>query len=649
MTTSKPLYLMLAMTILFGFSTMFSILQLSKIIQFQHLNFLYLKNITELSETIKEHKEIPLLTSNVIEKLETIRKQATECSAMMNSLDRYIMTLIKTDTAISLCEKDVAMLSDLIEDIYRHKAPMIIDPVLIDAIAFSIEVFRQDSRQLDAPIDKTGRFTIQLVTILIIPFSIFVILVAIYLSRKIHKKTSSLHDAIAELEISKEEKKRLAYYDTLTSLPNRNLFTELLEHEIHQVTRYNKSFALLYIDLDRFKFINDTLGHGAGDDLIVQVSQRLSKCTRESDTLARFGGDEFLLILSGPNSEKHATIVSEKIIKTISDPFMLDDHEMHISASIGIAYCPKNALDSTTLMKRADIAMYEAKTNGKNQYHTYEEHSINHKTEHRLTLEKDLRRAIQNDELQLYYQPVINLSNYNTVGVEALLRWKHNSKGMVPPFEFIPIAEETGMIQEVGDWVINQACKQCKIWRESGRPGFHVAVNVSSIQLKNNKLATYISDILNFYSLPATALDIEITENVFYGEDKNSLNTLEELSEMGIRLLLDDFGTGYSSLSTLHGMPFDTIKIDRSFMDIEHSKKRVMAQTIVDMAKNFGMQTIAEGAEDQETVDYLRQLGCDFVQGYYFQRPIAAEELDITKNYKQAIVTSNVTSINSKR
>ena len=645
MTTAKRLHLMLAITTLFGFSAMFSIVQLSKVIQFQHLNYLYLKNVSELSDVLSKYPETSLVTSDILQKLEEIREQPVECNTMMNGIDKNVLKMIGADIAISLCNNDILMATELIGALKQYKAPEIVDKVLIDSLVSATKEFNLNSKKLEAPVDKTGRFTIQFVSWIIIPFSIFVILISIFIFRKIRIKTMQLHEAISALEKSKEEKKRLAYYDTLTSLPNRNLFSEILEHQIQQVKRYGNSFALLYIDLDRFKFINDSLGHDAGDDLIVQVSKRLNKYTRDSDTLARFGGDEFLLIITGSNLEKHATVVAEKIIHKIAMPFTLDEHEMYISASVGIAYCPANGLDSMTLLKRADMAMYEAKTNGKNQYHVFEEKSSNRMTEHRLILEKDLRHAIENNELLLHYQPVINIKNLNTVGAEVLLRWKHKTKGMISPVEFIPIAEETGMIIEIGDWVINEACKQCKKWRESGRSDFHVAVNVSAQQLKNSKLPSFINSALHHYKLPAEALNIEITESVFYAEDTKSKNILNQIGEMGVHLLLDDFGTGYSSLSTLHGLPFNTIKIDRSFMDIHHPRKRIMTQTIVDMAKNFGMQTIAEGVEDKYALDFLRNLGCEFAQGFFFQKPVTAEELNITRNYAPAQLESNVTAI----
>lgn len=648
MTTAKRLQLMLTITVLFGLSSVFSIVQLSRATQFHHIKYMYIENASVLHKELDNYPKIPLDTEEIISALENVKTLSLEYLSMTSMFDRFIMKLIRADEAISLCQQSLLLAEQLLEKTHDYRTYTIANQTLIDPLIYSTGVFDRTSQQLEKSVEKIGALTIQITFWLIIPFSFFVTFFSIYIFRKIKIKTAHLHEAITALEISEEEKKILAYSDALTTLPNRNLFTEILEHEIHQVKRYKRSFALLFIDLDRFKFINDSLGHDAGDELLIKVSNRLKKCIRESDTLARFGGDEFLLILSGPNSDKHAKIVAEKIINAISRSFMLGKHEVHISASVGITFCPKNGHDSSTLLKRADSAMYEAKANGKNQYHAYEEDSINHKTDHRLTLEKDLRHSIENDELLVHYQPIINLANQNTTGVEALLRWQHSNKGLIAPLEFISIAEETGMIKGIGEWVIKQACKQCKQWRTTNSSGFHVAVNVSAYQLTNASLAKFIDDTLSYYSLPPDALDIEITESIFYAENKNIADNINKLHEIGVRLLLDDFGTGFSSLSTLHGLPFDIIKIDRSFMDINHPRKRIMTQTIIDMAKNFGMKTIAEGVEDQDAVSFLRSHGCDYAQGFHYQRPVAADDLDITKKYDEIITPTNIVPIRNK-
>jgi diguanylate cyclase (GGDEF)-like protein len=645
MTTTNRLNLMLTITILFGLIALFSIMKLSKAVQLHHLNFLQSQHVTELSKELINYPKFPLVTKTIINNLETIRIQSVACINLLNEVDKFIMRLIGVGSATSLCDKNKSLIELLLQGLQAYKAPMIVDPVYIDSLNHAIKVLRINSEQFGIQIGKLSKFTSRLVIWLFFPFTCFIIITSIYIFRKLKIKSACAKNAIAALEKSQKEKEKLAYYDSLTTLPNRNLFTELLKHKINQVKRYNASFALLFIDLDRFKSVNDTLGHDAGDELIIQVSKRLKKCLRESDTLARFGGDEFLLILSGQNSDKHVHIVASKIVEAVAKPYAIGGNEIHVSASVGICFCPKNGLDSSTLLKRADIAMYEAKRNGKNQYHIF----INNKSENRIHLEKDLRHAIEYDELLLHYQPVININNFNIAGVEALIRWQHHTKGMISPDEFIPISEETGMIHEIGNWVINQSCKQCKTWRESGRPDFHIAVNVSAFQLKNYKFPMYINDVLSHYSLPSDAIYIEITESAFYSEDKKSLENLNQLSEMGMHLLLDDFGTGYSSLSTLHGLPFNTIKIDRAFMDVSHPKKRIITQTIIDMAKNFDMEIVAEGVEDQDAVDFLSNLGCQFAQGYFFQKPIPADELNTSKNYKQTPSISNITAIGNKK
>lgn len=644
MSTAKRLQIMLIITTLFGLSSIGAIIQLSKATKLHHMNFMYMTNASELNEELDSHIKVPLNTERIIKKLETLKKIPLECLSLINWIDRSIAKYIHADDMISLCTNDKLLIEQLLEDLYSYNEETINDPVLVDSLVHSTYVFTRNSRLLEVPVETIGAFTIKMAFWLLMPFSIFIVIFSIFIFNRIKQTTARLKDVITALETSEEEKRTLAYYDPLTSLPNRNLFSQIFEHELNQVNRYKHAFALMFIDLDRFKFINDTLGHDAGDNLIKQVSERLKTCTRKSDTLARFGGDEFVLILTGKHAEKDVQIVAEKILAEIAQPFILDGHEMHISASVGITYCPKDGVDSRSLLKRADIAMYEAKTNGKNQYYTYEENSINSKTEHRLELEKDLRKAIERNELVLYYQPVINLNNYRSNGAEALIRWQHKEKGMIMPDEFIPIAEEAGMIIDIGEWVIDQACQQCKAWRELGQPDYQIAVNVSALQLKNNKLPQYISNRLNYYSLPSSALDVEITESTFYGEDANSKKNLNEISNIGVRLLLDDFGTGYSSLSSLHGMPFNVIKIDRQFMDIQHPKKRIMTQTIIDMAKNFGMCTLAEGVEDQAAVDFLYNNGCEYVQGYYFQRPAPAEELNVNRDYSAIVNASNVTA-----
>lgn len=644
MTTTRRLHLMLIFTIMFALFSLFSIIQLSKALQLHHLNFIFMQNINILSTMLKEHPEKPLFTKEITERLKKIKTLSDECLSVFNKSSGYIIKFKQTEKIISICEGNQSFINFIIQDMTYYKEDKITDPIFIDSLIYAAKVFQINSANYEKPVNEFANSIKMMIKTLFLPFTFLIIFTSSLVLRKIKLKTFLLHDAIDKLEESKKEKEKLAYYDILTKLANRHLFSKILEHEINQAKRYNHSFAILNIDLDRFKLINDTLGHDAGDDLIIQVSKRLQACTRNSDTVSRFGGDEFVMLISGPNSEKDAAIVADKVVEQIAQPFMLGENEMHISSSVGISYFPENGEDIPTLLKHADIAMYEAKQNGKNQFRAFDNTIIN-KIEHRLTLEKDIRNCIEK-ELSLYFQPVVNLRTMKIIGAESLVRWKHKEKGMISPEEFIPIAESIGLIDAMGEWVINEACKQCKIWRETSDKHFSVAVNVSARQLKNNKLVDFIKERLAYYELPVNALDIEITESVFYGDDPHAIDNINKLSETGLKLLLDDFGTGYSSLSSLHGMPFDFLKIDKSFMNVKHSKKVIMTKSIIDMAKNFNLEIVAEGVEDQDAVDYLLEHDCIYAQGYFFQRPVPAEELDITKTYEQEksniIVLQNV-------
>lgn len=645
LTTTKRLHLLLIFTIIFALFAFFSIIQLSKALQLHHLNFMFIQNINIYSEMLNAYPEKPLFTKSVSERLNKIKKIPDECLTVFNTSSGYLIKFQQTEKIISICKENQSFVNILMQDLMNHKDSVITDPILIDSLKHASKVFRINSGNYEQPVNEFAETIKNMIISLFTPFTFLILITSSFIFRKIKLKTLLLHEAIDKLEESKKEKEKLAYYDTLTKLANRHLFSEILEHEMHQAKRYNHSFAILNIDLDRFKLINDTLGHDAGDDLIKQAAKRLQKCTRISDTVSRFGGDEFVILISGPNSEKDAPVVAKKIVEQIGTPFMLGENEMHISSSVGISYYPKNGTDIPTLLKHADIAMYEAKQNGKNQFRAFDNTIIN-KIEHRLTLEKDIRNCLDK-ELSLHYQPVVDIRSGKIVGAESLIRWKHAEKGMISPEEFIPIAESIGLIDDIGEWVINEACKQCKIWRETENENFMIAVNVSPRQLKNNRLVNFIKERLEYYELPIDALDVEITESVFYGDDPIAIKNLNELSRMGLKLLLDDFGTGYSSLSSLQGMPFDFLKIDRSFMDISHGKQEIMTKSIIDMAKNFNLEIVAEGVEDRKAVDYLLEHDCIYAQGYYFQKPVPAEELDISRSFYEEGEETNIISLNN--
>jgi len=428
------------------------------------------------------------------------------------------------------------------------------------------------------------------------------------------------------LQASRAEQyvRKLAYHDSLTGLPNRTLLTEQLNDLLNDQPKGEMS-ALLFLDLDRFKLVNDTYGHDAGDLLLRVVAERLQGCIRQGDMVSRFGGDEFTILLRRVKSYEAIESIAEKIHATLSRPFVFLGKKMHVNCSIGIALTPNDSQDITTLLKYADIAMYRAKTKGAS--FEYYDHSMEQDAARRLDIESDLRGAIERNEMVVFYQPQEDLSTGQIVGMEALVRWNHPQKGMVSPLEFIPLAEETGQILELGDWVLETACQQLKDWIKRFDCDLKVAVNLAGRQLDNNDLINRVSTILDETGLPARNLELEITESTIMHNPQSVITTLEALRSMGITLAVDDFGTGYSSLNYLKRFPIHMLKIDRSFVaDITKDKTDAdIVSTIITLAHSLGVKVIAEGVETREHRSFLKQEGCDYVQGYLLGEPVAAE------------------------
>ena len=396
---------------------------------------------------------------------------------------------------------------------------------------------------------------------------------------------------------------------------------------ITQAKREDEMLAVMFLDLDRFKNINDSLGHVVGDELLQQVSTRLKSCIREGDTLARFGGDEFTLLLPKiAKGKEDVSKIAEKINEVLKDPFVVDNNELYVSASIGIAIYPRDGTNMDSLIKHADIAMYHVKDTGKNNYRFY---STDMTTPYfqNLSLETGIHKALENDEFHLMYQPQINIKNGEIVGVEALLRWDHPEHGSITPAEFIPFAEETGMIVKIGHWVLRNACAQLKHWRDIGLPEIRMSINMSARQLAEKGIVKHISGLLKDYNLPGHCLEIEITENTIMSDMDSVIHKLKALSKKGVDIAIDDFGTGYSSLSYLHKLPIQTLKIDRAFIkevNMKHTGNSII-NTIVAMAKGLNLNVIAEGVETQQQLDYLVEIDCSEAQGYLFGKPLTAD------------------------
>ena len=430
-----------------------------------------------------------------------------------------------------------------------------------------------------------------------------------------------------------------ANYDELTGLPNRNLASDRLADTLKKAKRRNTMPCVAFVDLDNFKYVNDTLGHAAGDELLREASRRLQSCLRESDTVARLGGDEFLLILdddavSGDLHESGVRRVGDRIVKHFSEPFYLEGHEINVTASMGFAFYPKDGEDSNKLMCHADAAMYRSKHDGKNTFCFYSP-EMTDRVKTRMNIELRLRYALQKNEFMLQYQPIVNSATGRIVKAEALLRWNSPELGPVQPDKFIPIAEDTGQIVSIGEWVIKSACRQVKAWRDAGLRHICVTVNVSARQFQNDSnLAHIVRTSLETNGLSSDALQLELTEGVLMHETAMIRETMELLEKTGVKLLIDDFGTGYASLSYLQRYNFDSIKIDRSYINnvLTNPADAKLVRAIIALASSLGLQVISEGVENEGQLKFLLEANCQFAQGYYFSRPVSAE--DFTSLFK---------------
>ena len=428
---------------------------------------------------------------------------------------------------------------------------------------------------------------------------------------------------ITERRIAQEHANRLAYHDTLTNLPNRANLVEKLEQELKLAQRYHHTFALLFLDLDRFKSINDTLGHTVGDDLLVQVGRAIETAIYETDMAARLGGDEFVCILRELTNADAAAITARRIIEKIARPFSLGNHHLYVTPSIGISVFPEDGSTVTELMQHADIAMYQAKARGGNEFVFFDK-QMNDQAKSRLALESELRSAIQRQEFILHFQPQVNIRTNQIVGVEALVRWQHPERGVLGPAMFIGVAEETGMLTEIDDWVLNQAARQQVAWSKAGYP-IKIALNVSAKQFKSGNLLEKIKHALQETSCQANQLELEITESVFMGSERSVLLLLRELRDMGLTLSIDDFGTGYSNLAYLQNFPINNLKIDQSF--INKMELPAILELIISLGKLLKVKLIAEGVENRKQLDWLRHRGCHEYQGFYFSKPVDADSL----------------------
>ena len=476
-------------------------------------------------------------------------------------------------------------------------------------------------------------------------------------------------NAFNSLKRQEDRLRYLAYYDPLTSLPNRRSFNEQLNRILKRAQRHKKSAALLFIDLDHFKRINDSIGHARGDRLLVEIAKRLTMELREDDAIsyftdndaergeddggsteiARLGGDEFTVVLSDVEGVADIERVARRILDSLSEPIALQSHNPVVTPSVGIALYPQDGTDADTLVRNADTAMYVAKAEGRACFRFYDE-EMNARAVEQLKMEEELRDAMRNHELELRYQPQIDVSSGEVVSMEALVRWKHPKRGMVSPIEFIPVAESTGQIIELGEWVMDEVARNCLYWDELGLKPFRVCVNISPLQFNQRNLPEWIAHFLDRSGLPPERLELELTESAIMTDAETNIARLRELKALGGDLAVDDFGTGYSSLSYLKRFPIDTLKIDQSFIsDLDTPDGAAIVDAILALAKTLNLRVIAEGIENERHLSYLVRNECNLLQGFYFSRPLYPEDVPtmLSENFAQQI--SNVVKSQLKK
>jgi len=444
-------------------------------------------------------------------------------------------------------------------------------------------------------------------------------------------------EKVETLERSRKKLQQLAHYDTLTNLPNRTAFLDRLKMTLSHAARKHRQLAVMFVDLDRFKVINDTRGHTIGDQLLVAVSDRLKECVRDEDTVSRLSGDEFTVLLSEVDESDRIERVAGRIVNKLSKPFNIEGSDIFITVSVGISVFPYDGVKDEILLQRADTAMYQAKEDGKNTFRFFDL-DMNARIMERMKLETSLRQALGGKELSVHYQPKVDMKKQEIVGVESLLRWNNAKIGSISPEKFIPVAEETGLIVGIGEFVLREACQQVMKWHREGLGIIPVAVNLSARQFKDKHLLEAITGVLDETGLEPSMLEIELTESLVMDDVENNVTVLKKMKEIGLSISIDDFGTGYSSLAYLRKLPVDTIKIDRAFVSelTTNQNDEEIVSTIISMAQNLNLKIIAEGVETLDQINFLLRKGCNEGQGYYFSKPMSGKNLNSVIEKAQA-------------
>lgn len=452
------------------------------------------------------------------------------------------------------------------------------------------------------------------------------------IGRKIVGRVFSFRDVTKRKEMESKLMHQ-ATTDPLTGIPNRALLIDRMEHSIKHAQRTNSKIALLFLDLDRFKGVNDTLGHNVGDLLLKEVAYRLCDALRETDTVARWGGDEFSIVLEGIQDRQDVEIIVQRFLDIFKEPIIIKAHTISTTCSIGVSIYPDDGRTPITLLKHADTAMYYAKQEGANRFRHYKPH-MTKRTRELVEIENDLKLAMENNQLSIHYQPIVNLETGRVDCLEALLRWYHPKKQWIPPAEFIPIAEDCGLIISLGCWILEQNFKQAKIWRKAGNQDCKISINISTLQLKQNDFIPFLMSLVARYQVPADHFILEVTESGVMDNTNLYLKVLKQLSDLGFEISIDDFGTGYSSLTYLHLFPISKLKIDQSFIKTLNKEGKIIVLAIIALAKKLGLQTVAEGVETRQQLQFLKENRCDEVQGFYFAKPMPADKVTGLLNAK---------------
>jgi diguanylate cyclase (GGDEF)-like protein len=496
-----------------------------------------------------------------------------------------------------------------------------------------VSVLLTESIMVLAGNGSTDYFWVSLITAVIattamVPFLYYLASILRESEKELSERSLQMSSILGHHKEAKQDLAQVTNFDVLTGLPNRFLFLDRLGHAISRSARSHRMVAVMLLDIDNFKTINDTLGHTHGDLLLQDIADRLRRCVLEDDTLARIGGDEFSIVLEGVSEIEEIAMIAQKIVDIFSLPFTPSGQEIYVTPSMGITIYPMDGHDSDTLLKNADAAMYAAKEYGRNHFRFYTT-DMNALAIERFAMEGALRRAMEREEFALHYQPQVDIKSGQVIGVEALLRWNHPERGMVPPGEFIPLLEENNLIIPVGEWVLRTACAQSRAWQDAGLPPLRMAVNLSARQFRQDNLVEMIDSILQESGISPKLLELELTEGLLMENTSETSMILEQLKSRGVQVAIDDFGTGYSSLSYLKRFPIDRLKIDRSFVRdiITDSNDAAIAVAVISLGRSLGLSVIAEGVETPDQLEFLGVQKCDEYQGYHFSRPVPPEEI----------------------